>query len=208
MSEFKIGSNGVTLWSLGAAGLHFGFIFVSAFAIGVGIALITALFMKSSSIRDYPLLETTLFILLSYSTFLISEFTGLSGIVSILFCGMTQARYTFINLSLESRRRTKQSIALISFLAENFIFAYLGVTVFTSKKHQWRPVFIVMSLIITLLSRGCAILPLSYLLNLTRTEQEKIPHNHQIMMWYVDCVEQLPLLLLLKTPQVKPSRLS
>eukprot|EP01135_Chromosphaera_perkinsii_P003040 Nk52_evm22s233 gene=Nk52_evmTU22s233 len=184
VKDFKTSPSGVTFWNIFWAGIHFVSNFLAAFAIGVGIALVTSLFMKKSSIRRYPLLESTLFMLLSYSTFLISEFARFSGIVSVLFCGMTHARYTYVNMSLESRRRTKESISLMSFMAENFIFAYLGVTLFTSQKHQWRPVFIVMSLFITLLSRGCAILPISYVLNLTR-KQDKIPQSHQMMMWWV-----------------------
>lgn len=34
---------------------------------------------KFTYIRDFPLLETTLFVLMSYSTFLASEAAGLTG---------------------------------------------------------------------------------------------------------------------------------
>lgn len=34
---------------------------------------------KFTHIRDFPLLESALFVLMSYSTFLISEATGLTG---------------------------------------------------------------------------------------------------------------------------------
>jgi len=47
--------------------------------LGCVIGLITALFMKMSKLRDYPLLETSLFMLMSYSAFLIAEAASLSG---------------------------------------------------------------------------------------------------------------------------------
>eukprot|EP00064_Thunnus_orientalis_P000047 superscaffoldBa00000002_g47 len=61
-----------------------------------------------------PLLETSVFFLLSWSSFLSAEASGLSGIVAVLFCGLSQARYTIHNLSTEGRIRTKQLSIFIS----------------------------------------------------------------------------------------------
>ena len=54
-------------------------IFVGSFVLGCVIGLVTALFLKMSKLCDYPLLETSLFMLLSYSAFLIAEAASLSG---------------------------------------------------------------------------------------------------------------------------------
>ncbi len=43
----------------------------------------------------------------------------------------------FRNLSMESQQRTKQLFETFNFLAENFIFSYLGVSLFTFTKHKF-----------------------------------------------------------------------
>ena len=63
---------------------------------GSSVACITALITKYTYIRQHPSLETALFILMSYSTFLAAEAIGFAGIVSLLFCG----NYCFMDKTL------------------------------------------------------------------------------------------------------------
>jgi sodium/hydrogen exchanger-like protein 6/7 len=147
---------------------NFFLVFFGSFAIGSGMGCLTALMTKFTYIRDFPLLETTLFVLMSYSTFLASEAAGLSGIVAVLFCGIFQAHYTFNNLSNESKQRTRDLFELFNFLAENFIFIYIGITLFTFPNHNWSFKFIVISLMAIALARVLCVVFLSFLLNLFR----------------------------------------
>ncbi|XP_032779420.2 sodium/hydrogen exchanger 9 isoform X2 [Daphnia magna] len=157
-------------------------IFTSSLVLGSTLGIATALLTKFTRIRDFPLLETCLFVLMSYTTFLIAEATDLTGIVSVLFCGMCQAHYTYNNLSDDSRVRTKSLFELLNFLAENFIFSYIGVSMFTFPKHHFDVAFICISFIAVALGRAANIYPLSFLLNFGR--KPKISRNFQHVLFF------------------------
>lgn len=127
---------------LNSFGIFLG-VFSGSFALGVATGVMTALVTKFTKLRDFPLLETALFFLMSWSTFLLAEACGFTGVVAVLFCGITQAHYTFNNLSPDSQDRTKQLFELLNFLAENFIFSYMGLTLFSFQSHVFNPLFII-----------------------------------------------------------------
>uniref|UniRef100_A0A1B0DEZ3 Sodium/hydrogen exchanger n=1 Tax=Phlebotomus papatasi TaxID=29031 RepID=A0A1B0DEZ3_PHLPP len=151
-------------------------IFMLSLLIGASMGCFTALISFSN---DFLF---SLFVLMSYSTFLIAEATELTGVVAVLFCGICQAHYTYNNLSEDSRTRTKQIFELLNFLAENFIFSYIGVSMFTFPKHHFDPWFILSGFICAAIGRAVNIYPLSFLLNLGR--KPKIAMNFQHMLFF------------------------
>uniref|UniRef100_A0A8D2LF58 Sodium/hydrogen exchanger n=1 Tax=Varanus komodoensis TaxID=61221 RepID=A0A8D2LF58_VARKO len=158
-------------------------IFSGSFAMGAATGVVTALISLMWHLAcSFQLLETGLFFLMSWSTFLLAEACGFTGVVAVLFCGITQAHYTYNNLSVESQHRTKQLFELLNFLAENFIFSYMGLTLFTFQNHVFNLTFVVGAFLAVFLGRAANIYPLSFLLNLGR--RNKIGTNFQHMMMF------------------------
>uniref|UniRef100_A0A8C9R4Y8 Sodium/hydrogen exchanger n=1 Tax=Scleropages formosus TaxID=113540 RepID=A0A8C9R4Y8_SCLFO len=157
-------------------------IFSGSFAMGAVTGVVTALISFFTKLHCFPLLETALFFLMSWSTFLLAEACSFTGVVAVLFCGITQAHYTYNNLSEESTKRTKQLFEVLHFLAENFIFSYMGLALFTFQNHIFSPIFIVGAFLAIFIGRASNIYPLSFFLNLGR--RHKISGNFQHMMMF------------------------
>ena len=116
------------------------------------------------------------------SSYLIAEICQMSGIVSVLFCGIFQAHYTYRNLSVQSQQRTRQLFETLNFLSENFIFSYLGVSMFTFGHHYFSVIFILGGFVAIAAARAMHIYPLSFLLNLGRAQ--KIPYKVMLFSNY------------------------
>ncbi|KAG7251608.1 hypothetical protein CRUP_026401 [Coryphaenoides rupestris] len=71
---------------------------------------------------------------------------------------------------------------VLHFLAENFIFSYMGLALFTFQNHVFSPIFIAGAFIAIFIGRASNIYPLSFLLNLGR--RHKISGNFQHMMMF------------------------
>ncbi|NXA21707.1 SL9A9 protein, partial [Ibidorhyncha struthersii] len=185
-------------------------IFAGSFAMGSSYAVITALisFMhltKFTKLCEFPMLETGLFFLLSWSAFLSAEAAGLTGIVAVLFCGVTQAHYTYNNLSPDSKMRTKQLFEFMNFLAENVIFCYMGLALFTFQNHLFSPLFIFGAFVAVFVARACNIYPLSFLLNLGR--KQKIPRNFQHMMMFSGLRGAIAFALAIRDTESQPKQM-
>uniref|UniRef100_A0A5F8ABQ8 Sodium/hydrogen exchanger n=1 Tax=Macaca mulatta TaxID=9544 RepID=A0A5F8ABQ8_MACMU len=180
-------------------------IFAGSFAMGSAYAIITALLTKFTKLCEFPMLETGLFFLLSWSAFLSAEAAGLTGIVAVLFCGVTQAHYTYNNLSSDSKIRTKQLFEFMNFLAENVIFCYMGLALFTFQNHIFNAFFILGAFLAIFVARACNIYPLSFLLNLGR--KQKIPWNFQHMMMFSGLRGAIAFALAIRNTESQPKQM-
>ncbi|CAB5377027.1 uncharacterized protein OCT59_023707 [Rhizophagus irregularis] len=134
--------------------------------------------------------ESCLMALMAYSSYLFANGLHLSGIVSLLFCGITLKHYTYDNMSLRTKRTTKYMFHILAKLSENFIFIYLGLTLFTQLDLEYKPFFIFFTSIIICISRYSAVFPLSKLINTVSRYRNKanrgepIPFKYSVMLFW------------------------
>ena len=116
---------------LSSAGM-FVVIFGGSFLIGAAVALTVSYILKrSETVTNRADLEATAVVFGPWVSYLVSEGFTLSGIVSILFCGIFMARYTFPNLSETTQSMVSKAYAAIAHAAETIVFLFLGMGLFS-----------------------------------------------------------------------------
>ncbi|XBW35334.1 hypothetical protein QEN19_000900 [Hanseniaspora menglaensis] len=133
--------------------------------IGFVTGIIVALILKHSLIRRYPHLESCLIAIIAYQSYFFSNACHMSGIVSLLFCGITLKHYAHYNMSRKTQVTIKYILQLLARLSENFIFIYLGLALFTQVELEYKPLLIIVAAFSIVVSRWCAVFPLSDLIN-------------------------------------------
>ncbi|CEG64870.1 Putative Sodium/hydrogen exchanger [Rhizopus microsporus] len=167
-------------------GLFLG-VFWASTLIGIVCGVLVALIMKFSQLHKFPNIEACFVLLMAYSSYFFSNAIQMSGIVTLLFTGITLKHYAYDNLSLKSKRATKSMCQILSQLSENFIFIYLGVNLFTQDDLDYKPLFIIITLAFICIARYASVAPLSILINAVCRalgNPEQLPRNHQIMLFW------------------------
>jgi sodium/hydrogen exchanger 8 len=139
--------------------------FTGSMVFGVLAGIMAAYFLKKVDMRQTKLLELSLFFLIMYLPFFAAELVELSGIVTILFTGITAKRYASHNLSETTEENVDSLFRVIAHLAETSIFLELGLSIFglSSEFFEWR--FVTWAILACLLGRGCNVYPLRLLYN-------------------------------------------
>lgn len=115
------------------------------------------------------------------------------GIVSLLFCGITLKHYAYYNMSRRTQLTTKYMFAALAQLSENFIFIYLGLTLFTETTLYFKPLFILIAIIGICAARWCAVFPLSKAINWFiryrakrrgKDVADELPYSYQVMLFW------------------------
>ncbi|KAG8215340.1 sodium hydrogen exchanger [Butyriboletus roseoflavus] len=169
--------------------------FSVSMALGVSFGLAMSLVLKHSSLSLYPSIESCLVALCAYTCYFFSNGLSMSGIVSLLFCGITLKHYAYHTMSRRTQHTTKYIFSTLAQLSENFIFIYLGLSLFTSPPSSERvtnyvkPLFIAVTTVAVVFTRYAAVFPLSEAINFfTRhargQRNEEIPHSYQMMLFW------------------------
>ncbi|CAI0379251.1 unnamed protein product [Linum tenue] len=91
---------------------------------------------RHSSIR-----ELAMMVLMAYLSYMLAELLELSGILTVFFCGIIMSHYSWHNVTESSRitarhvsHQEEHVFAMLSFVAETFIFLYVGMDAFDIEK--------------------------------------------------------------------------
>ena len=169
--------------------------FSVSMALGVAFGLGMSLVLKHSSLAVYPSIESCLVALCAYTCYFFSNGLSMSGIVSLLFCGITLKHYAYHTMSVRTQRATKYLFGTLAKLSENFIFIYLGMSLFTSPPSgekvtsYVKPLFIAVTTVAVVFTRYAAVFPLSELINFFQRHargqrSEELPHAYQMMLFW------------------------
>lgn len=132
------------------------------------------------------LVSTRVLILLTHANFA-------AGIVTLLFCGITLKHYAYYNMSRRTQLTTKYLFQVLAQLSENFIFIYLGLSLFTETQLQFKPLLIIVTVIGICVARWCAVFPLSRAINWFiryrakrrgKDVADELPYSYQAMLFW------------------------
>lgn len=105
---------------------------LSSVAIGMLFGIFNSLLFKWCRMLCHSAItETLLLLIIAFLSYFISEAGELSGIISLLTCGITQAHYAWYNLSPQGKTISSVTFSILGSLSESFVFAYIGLCTFT-----------------------------------------------------------------------------
>ena len=96
-------------------------------------------------------------------------------------------------MSRRTQLTTKYNFQVLAQLSENFIFIYLGLTLFTEKTLVFKPLFILVTVVGICIARYLAVFPLSKLINWSirfrakrrgKDVADELPHSYQVMLFW------------------------
>ncbi|KAJ8753406.1 hypothetical protein K2173_019805 [Erythroxylum novogranatense] len=169
------------------------YLFFTSTALGLVVGLLSAYIIKTLYFgRHSTDREVALMMLMAYLSYMLAELLSLSGILTVFFCGIVMSHYTWHNITESSRITTKHAFATMSFIAENFIFIYVGMDALDIDKWKESNSGAGTSLavsstlfVLVLVGRAAFVFPITNILNyLRKRESTRIQIKEQFIMWW------------------------
>lgn len=109
-------------------------------------------------------IEPLFVFLYSYMAYLSAEVFHLSGIMSLIACGVMMRPYVEANISHKSYTTIKYFMKMWSSVSETLIFIFLGVSTVVGP-HSWNWTFVIVTVLLCLVSRVLGVIGLTYIIN-------------------------------------------
>ncbi|KAI9514442.1 hypothetical protein NQZ68_033560 [Dissostichus eleginoides] len=109
-------------------------------------------------------IEPLFVFLYSYMAYLSAEVFHLSGIMSLIACGVMMRPYVEANVSHKSYTTIKYFLKMWSSVSETLIFIFLGVST-VAGPHAWNWTFVISTVILCLVSRVLGVIGLTCIIN-------------------------------------------
>lgn len=134
-------------------------------------------------------------VLMAYLSYMAAELFELSGILTVFFCGIVMSHYAWHNVTENSRITTRHVFATMSFIAEAFIFLYVGTDAFDIEKWRmneldiWRSIQLYACIVLLIsVGRAAFVFPLSAFSNfMNRRNSDRrssITFKNQVVIWW------------------------
>ncbi|CAE6242134.1 unnamed protein product [Arabidopsis arenosa] len=174
---------------------NFLYLFSTSTLLGIAVGLVTSFVLKTLYFgRHSTTRELAIMVLMAYLSYMLAELFSLSGILTVFFCGVLMSHYASYNVTESSRITSRHVFAMMSFIAETFIFLYVGTDALDVTKWNTSSLSVggtlgVSSVItaLVLLGRAAFVFPLSILTNFMNRHTERnesITFKHQVIIWW------------------------
>ncbi|WVZ96279.1 hypothetical protein U9M48_041935 [Paspalum notatum var. saurae] len=169
------------------------YLFFTSTLLGVATGLLSAYIIKKLCFARHSTdREVSIMMLMAYLSYMLSMLLDLSGILTVFFCGIVMSHYTWHNVTESSRVTTKHTFATLSFIAEIFLFLYVGMDALDIEKWKLassspkKPIALSAIILgLVMVGRAAFVFPLSFLSNLSKKERRpKISFKQQIIIWW------------------------
>jgi len=141
---------------------------VVSLTIGLFFGTLTSFIFKHVTfLRGNAIIETFIMFSFSLLSYFVSDsikITGLemSGIISLLTCGIVQSHYTYYNMSPQGKTAATLTISFLGTAAEAGVYSYIGIALYSLIPTWWSISFISAQLLIIIVGRWCAIMFVFY----------------------------------------------
>ncbi|KAL0399160.1 UNVERIFIED_CONTAM: Sodium/hydrogen exchanger 4 [Sesamum radiatum] len=191
----KLDVNRIDMWTAVRVILDFLYLFSTSTALGIAAGLLTSYILKGLYFgRHSSVRELAVMVLMAYLSYMLAELFKLSGILTVFFCGIFMSHYAWHNVTDSSRVTTRHVFAMMSFIAETFIFLYVGMDALDTQKWRmsklsaWDSVGVYSSVMfLIMLGRAAFVFPLSALsncMNRSSSRSSSITLKHQVIIWW------------------------